>query len=96
MTKVTADDIKNINEIYLLTGTYAETARQTGFSAGTVKKYIIPNYIPEDKLTINKFDINDLPEFDYKIFRGIKWNELLILSDEEKEKIKLLWKEMSV
>ena len=41
--KVTQENIIEMNEIYLKVGTYAETARRTGFSASTVKKYIIVN-----------------------------------------------------
>jgi hypothetical protein len=42
--KVTPDDILQMNILYLELKTYAAVARKTGFSAGTVKKYIIPNF----------------------------------------------------
>ena len=42
--KVTPDDILQMNSLYLELKTYAAVARKTGFSAGTVKKYIIPNF----------------------------------------------------
>lgn len=44
--KVTPDDILQMNTLYLELKTYAAVARKTGFSAGTVKKYIIPNFTP--------------------------------------------------
>ena len=44
--KVTPDDILQMNTLYLELKTYAAVARKTGFSAGTVKKYIIPNFAP--------------------------------------------------
>ena len=39
-SKVTNEDILRINELYYKHKTYAEVARQTGFAASTVKKYI--------------------------------------------------------
>lgn len=44
--KVTPDDILQMNILYLELKTYAAVARKTGFSAGTIKKYIIPNFTP--------------------------------------------------
>ena len=44
-SKVTNEDILRINELYYKHKTYAEVARQTGFAASTVKKYVIPNKI---------------------------------------------------
>ena len=49
--KVTPDDILQINTLYLELKTYAAVARKTGFSAGTVKKYIIPNFTPATEKT---------------------------------------------
>ena len=40
--KVTQDVIKAFNEKYYACHNYSQVARETGFSAGTVKKYIIP------------------------------------------------------
>ena len=39
MKIITQDDIKEINRQYKKLGTYAATARATGFSPGTIKKY---------------------------------------------------------
>ena len=62
--KVTQSDIKLMNELYYKYKTYAEVARQTGFSSSTVSKYIDKTYTPIDEQSIVRFDINELPQFD--------------------------------
>ena len=42
--RVSPDDIIRFNNLYLELKTYAGVARETGFSASTVKKYIIKDY----------------------------------------------------
>ena len=97
-SRVTADDIKNINRIYFKCKTYAETARQTGFSASTVAKYVDKNWKPIDETRRKIFDPNDLPEvFDNSQFEGLDdFGALCILSEDEKEEIKELWNELEV
>ena len=98
-SKVTNEDILCINEIYYKTKVYAETARQTGFSASTVKKYVIPGWQPVVVENIKKFDPAQLPDFQeaVKIFRGIdNYGNLCVLTDFEKSEIKELWKEMAL
>ena len=97
--KVTQENIIEMNEIYLKCGTYAETARRTGFSASTVKKYIIPNYISKEAIVItNLFSIEDVPAFDKAKFVGIDFSAdaLYQMTEEEKKEIEELWKEMLV
>ena len=97
--KVTNEDILRINEIYYKTKVYAETARQTGFSAGTVKKYVIPGWQPVAIETIQKFDPATLPDFQkaVEIFRGIQnYGNLCVLTEFEKNEIEELWKELAV
>ena len=97
--KVTNEDILRINEIYYKTKVYAETARQTGFSAGTVKKYVIPGWQPVITENIIKFDIAQLSDFQeaVKIFRGIdNYGNLCVLTAYEQDEIKELWKELAV
>ena len=85
MTKrVTPEDIERINEIYLVVQSYAETARQVGFSATTVKKYIIKDYKPKEQKKI------DLSQF--KLNRPTALN--LHLTEKEKKGIEALWQEM--
>lgn len=87
--RVQADDIIKMNELYLTIGTYAGVARAVGFSAGTVKRYIQENYVPQDKIKpIEKieFEIPAIKDFVYPK----SWNEFLQLSVEELEGMKTL------
>jgi hypothetical protein len=98
-SKVTNEDILRINELYYQTHTYAEVARQTGFSASTVKKYVIPGWAPVVQENVVRFDINDVPDFKESawLFRGINnYGNLCTLTDYEKEEIKQLWEELAV
>ena len=97
--RVTNEDILKFNEIYYRTKTYAEVARETGFSASTVKKYIDKNWQPVAVENIKKFDPAQLPDFQkaVEIFRGIdNYGNLCVLTDYEKDEIKDLWKEMAL
>jgi hypothetical protein len=95
--KVTEADIINMNELYLQLKTYAAVARETGFSASTVKKYIISNYTSQESLPIKHFDkiVSDtfLIEFPDCIE---KWGALLTLTENEKEEMKDLGKEILI
>jgi hypothetical protein len=98
-SKVTNEDILRINELYYKHKTYAEVARQTGFSAGTVKKYVKSGWEPVAIENIKKFDENSLPDFQkaVEIFRGVQnYGNLCVLTDYEVEQIKDLWKELAV
>ena len=98
-SKVTNEDILRINEIYYKTKVYAETARQTGFSASTVKKYVIPGWQPVAVESIKKFDPAQLPDFQeaVQIFKGItNYGNLCVLTPSEQDEIKELWKELAV
>ena len=98
-SKVTNEDILRINEIYYKTKVYAETARQTGFSAATVKKYVIPGWQPVITENIIKFDMALLPDYQeaVKVFRGIdNYGNLCTLTAYEQDEIKELWKELAV
>lgn len=97
--KVTNEDILRINELYYKYKTYAETARQTGFSASTVKKYIIPNWAPVASENIIHFDMTQLPDYTSaaEIFRGVdNYGNLCILTNFEKNEIEQLWGELSL
>lgn len=97
--RVTNEDILKFNEIYYRTKTYAEVARETGFSASTVKKYIDKNWEPVAVENIVRFDIEQLPDFTeaVKIFRGIdNYGYLCQLTPLEIEEIKELWAEMVI
>lgn len=97
--RVTNEDILVFNEIYYKTKNYAQVARETGFSASTVKKYIDKNWQPVQVENIIHFDIAQLPDFTeaVKIFRGIdNYGYLCQLTPMETEQIKELWKELAV
>ena len=97
--KVTNEDILRINELYYKHKVYAEVARQTGFSASTVKKYVIPGWEPVQTENIIHFDIAQLPDFTeaVKIFRGIdNYGNLCVLTEFEQKEVEELWKELAV
>ncbi len=97
--KVTNEDILRINEIYYKTKVYAETARQTGFSASTVKKYVIPGWKPVAIENVIHFNLAELPNFTSaaELFQGINnYGNLCILTQTEQEEIKNLWKELAI
>ena len=98
-SKVTNEDILHINELYYKYKTYAEVARQTGFSASTVKKYVIKDWTPVAQENIKHFDMTTLPDFQeaVKIFRGIdNYGSLCVLTEREQEEIKELWGELAI
>ena len=98
-SKVTSEDILRINELYYKHKTYAEVARQTGFAASTVKKYVIKDWKPVEKRNIVKFDLADLPDFTSaaELFRGINnYGNLCSLTPYEQEQMKILWEELAI
>lgn len=94
--RLTEEDKLRINEVYYLTHSYAETARQTGFSATSVKKYVLPDFKPQtniEKITFNEEEIPN--QIDYEPFvNSDNWGEFCELAEEEKEEMKDLWKEL--
>lgn len=95
--RVTSEDILRMNEIYYKTRVFAEVARQTGFSASTVRKYVDVNWKPVENENIIKFDMNDLPEFDTTCFKGVEnYGDLCVLTEREQDEMRELWGELSV
>lgn len=96
--RITIDDIRKINELYYKYHNYAEVARQTNWSASTVRAYVDKNYNPITEEKIRRFDPHvDMPAFDETIFEGIdNYGDLCQLSDAEKDEIRALWEELSV
>ena len=94
--KVTQEDIIRFNELYIIHKTYAAVARETGFAPSTVKKYIIPGYVPQEKIEKKEFTADMIPEkIDFSLFKGKDdWGELCELTKEEEEGIKELWTEI--
>lgn len=96
--RVSVDDIRQMNEIYYKCKSYVETARQTGWSAATVRNYVDKNFSPVLENEIHRFDPNtELPEFSTEMFEGVdNYGELCALSDEERVEIVGLWRELVV
>lgn len=97
--RVTNEDILVFNEIYYKTKNYAQVARETGFSASTVRKYIDKNWKPIVIENIVRFSLEQLPDYKeaVKIFQGIdNYGYLCQLAPSEIEGIKELWEELSV
>lgn len=94
--RVTVDDIKQMNILYLKLHSYAAVAREVGFSAATVRNYIDPNFSLATEDQIHRFDPNtELPEFSTDMFTGVDdYGTLCEMSDEEYEEIKQLWVEL--
>ena len=99
MARVTSEDILRMNEIYYKTRVFAEVARQTGFSASTVRKYVDTKWTPVVSEEIITFSMKDIPDFKEaaKYFRGVdNYGDLCVLSEQEQEEVKQLWKELAV
>lgn len=96
--RVTIEDIRQMNEIYYHCKSYAETARQTGWSAATVRNYIDKNFVPTVAENICRFNPKtDLPDFSIAAFRDIdNYGDLCHLSEAEIAEIKLLWEELPI
>lgn len=93
MKRVTQDDIIAMNEAYLASGTYSGAAKVTGWSASTVKKYIIDGYKSEQK--VEAVDI-ELPPIQEIADRLPPWYDITCLTPEEEKEIKQLWGEMLI
>ena len=95
--RVTNEDILQINSLYFQYKNYAEVARQTGFAASTVKKYVIPGWKPIETKNIKHFNISMLPDFTTDMFVGVdNYGDLCILTEREQEEIKELWGELAI
>ena len=96
-SKVTNEDILRINELYYKYKVYAEVARQTGFAASTVKKYVIPGWQPVVITNIIRFDMSQLTKNPSSEFKGVdNYGELCVLTEAEREELKGLWEEMAI
>lgn len=97
-TVITQEMVKQINELYLQIGTYAGVARKIGIAPTTVKKYVVPNYTAENTIQKKVFDKNKVSkDIDFSPFMNKEdWGDLCALSEQEKEEVKELWKELSM
>lgn len=93
--KITQEQIIEMNKLYLKIKTYAGVARKIGVSPGTVKKYIIPDFVDPQSIEIIEFK-EELPAFVPESCPKENWSEWIKLSDREKEEIEELWKELVI
>lgn len=93
MKRVTQEDIVKMNEAYALCGTYSGAAAATGWSASTVKKYIIPDFKSEQKVEVDDIELPPIEEIANRL---PPWYDLTCLTPEEEREIKILWKELTV
>ena len=98
MARTISEETKiEINELYLKIGTYSGVAKVIGCAPSTVKKYIIPNFVPQEKVLIKVFQHEDLPEFSTEGLKNIEnWGSLCLLSEEEKNEIREFWDELVI
>lgn len=94
--RVTIEDIKKMNILYLELHSYAAVAREVGFAPATVRNYIDPHFNIATEDQIHRFDPNtEMPEFSTAPFTGVEdYGDLCVMSDEEYEEIKQLWTEL--
>ena len=93
MKRVGPDDIIKINEAYLACGTYSGAAAATGWSASTVRKYVISDYKSEQKVEAVDIELPPIEEIAEKL---PPWYDITCLTPEEEKEIKLLWKEILI
>lgn len=94
---ITEETKVKINELYLKIGTYSGVAKEIGCAPSTVKKYIIPNFVPQEKIEKKVFTREDLPEFSTEGLKNVEnWGSLCLLSEEEKNEIRELWNELVI
>lgn len=98
MARVTEEDKIKFNELYAKLGTYAAVARETGFSASTVRRYIVKDgaqtATPTEIVPFSEKEMKDLEDLE-AMFKSIDdWAKMCELSDKEREEMKVLWKEL--
>lgn len=92
--RVTEKDIEEMNEAYLICKSYSGVAAATGWSASTVRKYIVEGYTSKNKHTLTKEFVIEPVEETAK--RLSSQSNLSMLTPEEKAALKKLQKRMLV
>ena len=92
MRRVDNQAIIEINEAYLACGTLSGAAKATGWSASTVKKYLIPDFKSEQKVEVANIELPPIS----KVLEQLQGDNLTCLRPDEEKEIKNLWKEMLV
>lgn len=84
--------IIEINEAYLACGTLSGAAKATGWSASTIKKYLIPDFKNEQKVEVTNIELPPIST----VLEQLKEDNLSCLRPSEEEELEALWKEMIV
>lgn len=94
--RVSEKDIEEINEVYISCHNVSKTAEVTGWSASTVRKYLIAGYTAAAPSTENEVLV--VPEEDIdKVIEALVSNPAItVVSNEEKNNLKNLWRRMKV
>ena len=90
---VNEEDVIQMNEAYLLCGTYSGAAKATGWSASTVKKYIISGYTSQIDTAARESMIT-LPVLDEVVANLRQMAHATMLTSEEALEVTELWKEL--
>ena len=81
MVKVTNEEIKRMNELYLQYHTYAAVAREVGRAPSTVKRYIDPDYKHEEEVVeLKPIDWDELINAPIIDIIGREWDNESFLS----------------
>ena len=95
-SRITPEQIKQINLAYLSCHTYSGAAKATGVSPSTAKKYIDLNFQAPDANVVVKV-VEPLPVNTIKPFvRASEIFEATQLSDAEKSEMLEFWKELMI
>lgn len=92
--RVTEQDIKDINEAYLICHSISGTAAATGWSTSTVRKYIIDGYQSTRKS--GPTEVIQPAELDDAMNYMLEHSNLSCLTEREKADMKNIWKGMLV
>ena len=90
--RITEEEKKRINELYIIYHNYSEVARQVGCAPSTVKKYVIKDYKSEpEKVDDIIFLEEDIPEqIDLNPFiKSNNFGEFCTLTEEEENPLSL-------
>ena len=81
--RITEEEKKRINELYIIYHNYSEVARQVGCAPSTVKKYVIKDYKSEPE------KVDDIPEqIDLNPFiKSDNFGEFCTLTEEEEKEL---------
>lgn len=99
--KVQQEDILRMVELYHQIGTYAGVAREVGFSASTVRKYVFEflldrNDVPQDTSPKKAFSTELIQDVSQLVgyFTCVNWGDLCVLTKDENNEVEELWKEL--